>query len=146
LPDLKAGDVFVWKNYPLADHKDKEQRWFLYLGKNIFDELVYEITTTTQERHYVAGGSRVTNNFFRLPAGMGGLDRESVVDITQYFEKVPLKVFVHDNEKMEVKGKLTQSFADILLSHIKIAKNIAAVVKKDIYRCFVDAGFKVKNN
>ena len=50
--DLKAGDIFTWENYPVYFDKQKERRWFLFLGYRAIEAIVYQVTTTTQYEHY----------------------------------------------------------------------------------------------
>ncbi|GMO44437.1 MAG: hypothetical protein Pg6C_06300 [Treponemataceae bacterium] len=51
-PDLKAGDIITWENYPLQMNEIKPRRWFLYLGNQAVQAVVYQITATTQYQYY----------------------------------------------------------------------------------------------
>lgn len=141
--NLKAGDVFVWNNYPLFDHEFKPRRWFLFLGKNIIEKVVYQITATTQYKYYERGGAREKNNYFKISAGIGGFTSESIIDITNYFEPIPEDFVNKYEEDIESSGAITQDYVNILLKRIKIDRNIAGIIKKDIYRYFSEANFKV---
>ena len=140
---LKAGDVFTWQNYPLFIDEEKPQRWLLYLGHNSIQAIVYEITTTTQFRHYADGGSRVKNNFFKIPAGMGGLEKESILDLTKYFERIPEVLFNKCKADIEKKGTFTQDYINRFVKYLKQDRNIAKIIQKDICGYLRDAGFKV---
>jgi len=61
--------------------KFKSQRWLLYLGNNTIEAIVYQISTTTQYQHYNQDGDRKRNNYFELPAGMGGLEEKLILFI-----------------------------------------------------------------
>jgi hypothetical protein len=141
--DLKAGDIFTWENYPLFMDKNKPRRWLLYLGDNIVQAIVYEISTTTQFHHYKDGGNRLKHNFFILPAGMGGLDKESVLDLTNYFEGISESLFNKCKTDIEKKGTLTQDYINKFVKHLKIDQHIPNIIKKDIYGYLKEAGFNV---
>ena len=139
---LKAGDVFTWENYPLSMDKLKS-RWFLYLGNQPINAVVYQITTTTQCQHYAAGGRRAKNNFFTIPAGIGGLEKESVLDLS-FFYDIPEDLMNRHKADIQKKGCLTQDYASKFVKHLKDDRHILTVVKKDICRYLGEAGFKVK--
>jgi hypothetical protein len=140
---LKAGDVFIWDNYPLAMVQQKDRRWFILLGTQSIEQVVYEVTTTTQMLYYEPEGIRCKNNFFRIQAGIGGLIADSVVDFTQYFEQIPEKLINENKTNIHKQGTLPQTTINTLVKHIKNAKNISQMVKKDIYRCLRVSGFTV---
>jgi len=141
--DLKAGDIFSWQNYPLYMDEFKSQRWLLYLGNNTVDAIVYQISTTTQYQYYTEGGSRVKNNYFKIPAGMGGLPKESILDMTRFFEFVPEKLINKCKADITKTGKLNQDYINKFVNHLKKDQYIRPVFKKDIFRYLRDAGFKV---
>jgi hypothetical protein len=141
--DLKAGDIFTWENYPLFVTEQKKRRWFLFLGVRALEAIVYQVTTTTQYEHYKGNGSRVNNNFFKINAGVGGLLEESIVDLTTYFEKIPVKIFEDNKSDIEKKGTLNQDWINKLVKHITADRQIPKMEKKDIYGYLRDAGFKV---
>ena len=140
---LKAGDIFTWENYPLYTDELKDRRWLLYLGNRSIEAVVYEITTTTQYHYYEAGGSRIGNNYFRLPARTGGLEKESVLDLTLYFESIPECLMNKRKEDIEKKGSLSQDYVNKFVKHLKKDRHIIPVVKKDICGYLREAGFKV---
>jgi len=141
--DLKAGDIFTWQNYPLYMDEFKSQRWLLYLGNNTVDAIVYQISTTTQYQHYTDGGSRVKNNYFKIPAGIGGLPRESILDITRFFELVPENLLTKCKADITKTGTLNQDYINKFVNHLKKDQHIRPIFKKDIYNYLKDAGFKV---
>jgi hypothetical protein len=141
--DLKAGDVFTWENYPLFMDVSKPRRWLLYLGNNTVQAIVYQISTTTQFHYYQDGGNRLKHNFLILPAGMGGLDKKSVLDLTRYFEGIPESLFSKYKADIEKKGTLNQDYVNKFLKHLKNDRKIQLVIKKDICGYLRDAGFKV---
>jgi hypothetical protein len=140
---LKAGDIFTWQNYPLFMDEFKSQRWLLYLGNNTIQAIVYQITTTTQFQHYAEGGDRTRHNYFKIPAGMGGLTKESVVDLTKYFEQIPESLFIKFRADIEKTGSLNQDYINRFVKFLKIDRHIPNIIKKDIYGYLRDAGFKV---
>jgi len=140
---LKAGDVFQWENYPLFEHEPKNRRWFLFLGNQSLEGIVYEITTTTQYQHYEKTGKRHGHNYFTIQAGIAGLIVDSVVDITQYFDQLPEAVMNSDKENIKKTGTLPQDVVHTLVRHIKESKNIPQIVKRDIYGYLKEAGFAV---
>jgi hypothetical protein len=142
--ELKAGDIFTWENYPLAMVEQKDRRWFIYLGNPFIEAVVYEITTTTEKQYYQEGGKRHHNNFFTIPTGQGGLVRDSIVDLTMYFEEIPENLFNDNICNIQKQGTLSQDIINILVKHIKEDRNMANIVKKAIYNYLRDAGFTVK--
>ena len=141
--DLQAGDIFTWEDYPLFDHKQKERRWFLFLGHRVLDAIVYQVTTTTQYTHYQEKGKRAQHNFFKIDAGVGGLPENSIVDLTSYFERIPVKLIDDHKTAIEKKGTLNQDWVNKLIKHIKADKHIPNIEKKDIYGYLRNAGFRV---
>jgi hypothetical protein len=140
---LKAGDVFTWHNYPLYMDEFKAQRWLLYLGNQSIEAVIYQITTTTKFYHYEDGGNRVNNNFFKIPSGTGGLVRDSIVDLTAFFERISEKLINNCKNDIEKKGSLNQDYVNKLVSHIKKDRHIIQIVKKDIFSYLKDAGFRI---
>jgi len=140
--ELKAGDIFTWENYPLSMDKSKPRRWFLYLGNNIIQAIVYEITTTTKYEHYNQDGSRKNNNYFELPAKMGGLEKNSILDLS-FFEQIPESEFNRYKADISKKGTLTQDYINKFVKHLKKDQHIPNIVKKDICGYLRDAGFNV---
>jgi len=140
--DLKAGDIFTWQNYPYFFKEFKSQRWLLYLGNNTIEAIVYQISTTTQYQHYAQDGNRKNNNFFELPAGMGGLEEKSVLDFS-FIEVIPETDFNRCKADIIKRGSLTQDYVNKFVKHLKDDRHIQTIVKKDIYRYLRDAGFKV---
>jgi hypothetical protein len=140
--ELKAGDIFTWQNYPLFESEAKSQRWFLYLGNQTIEAIVYQITTTTQYQHYNKGGDRTKNNYFMIPAGMGGLTKESILDLN-FFESISESVINKFKADIGKTGSLNQDYVNKFVKHLKIDSHIITRVKKDIYGYLRDAGFKV---
>ncbi|MCL2374841.1 MAG: hypothetical protein FWC65_06330 [Treponema sp.] len=139
---LKAGDIFTWGNYPLYENEPKSRRWLLYLGSNSVQAFAYLITTTTQHQYYAEGGSRAKNNHFKIQAGVGGLERESVLDLA-FFETVPEDALVRCKAEIERKGSFKQDQVNRFMKHLERDAHIPRVVKKDICRYLGEAGFKV---
>ena len=140
---LKAGDIFTWQNYPLFMNEFKSQRWLLYLGNNSIDAMVYQISTTTQYQHYTDGGSRIKNNFFSIPSGMGGLPQESILDLTRFFECIPESLIDKYKSDIAKTGSLNQDYVNKFVNHLKKDRHIRPVFKKDIYRYLKEAGYRV---
>jgi hypothetical protein len=140
---LKAGDIFTWQNYPLYFDEFKTRRWLLYLGNNTIEAIVYQITTTTQYHHYTEGGNRTKNNFFKIPAKMGGLEQESILDLTAFFEPVPESLLNKFNADIEKTGTLSHDYINKFVNHLKKDRHIIPLIKKDIYRYLREAGFNV---
>ena len=139
---LKAGDIFTWENYPLFKNEFKPRRWFLYLGNNIIQAIVYEISTTTQYHHYNQNGIRKGNNYFELPAKMGGLEEKSILDLF-FFESIPESDFNKCKADINKKGALTQDYINKFVKHLKIDRHIPNIIKKDIYGYLREARFNV---
>jgi hypothetical protein len=140
---LKAGDVFIWTNYPIYLHTFKPRRWLLFLGYHSLEAVVYQVTTTTQYQHYESGGHRAGANFFEIAAGVGGLTKDSIVDLSTYFERIPEALLNSCKADIQKTGSLPQEYITILVKHIKDDKKIIPLIKKDIFRYLRDAGFTV---
>jgi hypothetical protein len=140
---LKAGDIFTWQNYPLYMNEFKSRRWLLFLGNHSLEAVVYQITTTTQYYHYEAGGDRLQNNFFKIPAGIGGLARDSILDLTAFFERIPDALLNKCKADIEKQGAFNQDYVNRFVKHLKDDRHILPMFKKDIYGYLRDAGFKV---
>ena len=141
--DLKAGDIFIWKNYPLYLEEFKSQRWLLYLGNHSLEAIIYQITTTTQYHHYREGGNRTKNNYFSIPAGLGGLEKESILDLTTFFELIPESLINQCKEAIEKKGTLNQDYINKFVNHLRKDRHISTIIKKDIFGYLRESGFKV---
>ena len=139
--DLKAGDIFIWQNYPYFFKETKSQRWILYLGNNTIEAIVYHISTTTQYQHYAQDGDRKNNNFFELPANLGGLEEKSILDL-RFFMPIPEADLNKCKADINKKGTLTQDYINKFVKHLKKDRHIQTIVKKDICRYLQDAGFK----
>jgi len=140
---LKAGDIFTWDNYPFFEHEEKTRRWFLFLGYQSIEAIVFQITTTTKLHYYQQGNKRENHNFFKLPANAGGLEQESIIDLTLYFEKRQEKDFADYQSDIHKQGTLKQDQINTLVKCIKNDKKISRIIKKDIFGYLKDAGFKV---
>jgi len=140
--ELKAGDIFTWKNYPYYTDKFKPQRWLLYLGNNSIEAVFYQITTTTQYQHYTQDGYRKSNNFFELQTGIGGLEEKSILDLS-FFVSMPEAYLNNHKSDITRRGTLPQEYINKFVKHLKIDRHIQTIVKKDIYRYLRDAGFTV---
>jgi hypothetical protein len=140
---LQAGDVFIWKNYPLYMDEFKSQRWLLYLGNQALEAMVYQITTTTQFHHYESGGNRLGHNFFKIPAGIGGLAIDSILDLTAFFERIPESLLNKCKTDIERTGAFNQDYVNKLVNHLKKDRHILPVFKKDIYGYLKAAKFLV---
>ena len=140
--ELKAGDIFTWQNYPLFMDEFKSQRWLLYLGHNSIQALVYQISTTTQYQHYISGGGRTGHNYFKMPAGTGGLTKESILDF-YFFEYVPETLLNQCKADITKTGSLNQDVINKFIKHLKIDTHISKIIKRDISGYLRTAGFKV---
>jgi len=140
--ELKAGDVFTWQNYPYFFKEFKPQRWLLYLGNNSIEAIIYQITTTTQYQHYTQDGNRKNNNFFEIPAGIGGLEEVSILDFS-FFESIPETDLNRCKDDITKRGTLSQDYINKFIKHLKNDRHIQTIVKKDIYRYLREAGFSV---
>jgi len=112
------------------------------LGNNSIEAIVYQISTTTQYQHYSQDGNRKNNNFFEIPAGMGGLEEKSILDFS-FFESIPENDFNKYKADITKRGSLTQDYVNKFIKHLKSDRHVQTIVKKDIYRYLQDAGFKV---
>lgn len=140
--DLKAGDIFTWQNYPLFMDDFKPQRWLLYLGNQSVEAIVYQISTTTQYQHYNEGGDRAKNSYLTIPAGVGGLIKESILDLS-FFESVPESLLNRCKTDIQRMGSLNQDYVNKFVSLLKKDRHIPQKVKKDIYAYLREARFKV---
>ena len=95
--------------------------------------MVFQITTTTKLYYYQQGNKRVNHNFFRLTANTGGLEQDSIIDLTLYFEKRTAKDFTDYQSDINKQGTLKQDQINTLVSCIKKDKKISQIIKKDIY-------------
>ena len=140
--ELKAGDIFTWQNYPLFMDEFKSQRWLLYLGCNSIQAIVYQISTTTQYQHYLEGGGRTGHNYFKIPAGTGGLTAESILDF-YFFEYVSEILLNQCKADIKKTGSLNQDDINRFLKYLKKDTHISKIVKRDISSYLRNAGFKV---
>ena len=140
--ELKAGDIFAWQNYPLFMKEFKSQRWLLFLGCNSVQAIVYQISTTTQYRHYIEDGGRTRHNYFKIPAGMGGLTVESILDF-YFFEYVHEALLNQCKAEIKKTGSLNQDNINRFIKCLKKDTHISKIIKRDISGYLSDAGFKV---
>ena len=139
---LKAGDIFTWQNYPLFTNEFKSQRWLLYLGNNSIEAIVYQLTTTTQYQHYIEGGGRTGHNYFKIPAGTGGLTTESILDF-YFFEYVPETLLNQCKADIKKTGSLNQDDINRFIKYLKKDTHISKIIKRDISGYLKDVGFKI---
>ena len=138
-----AGKIFIWNKYPFFKYEEKERRWFLCLGNSNLDEVVFQVTTTTQLKYYTQDGKRAKNNYFHLKAGMGGLERDCVVDLSLYYEKIRHDDMNNAKNDIDPKDLLKQDQINTLVRHIAQDRDIIKIEKKAIYQYLREAGFKV---
>jgi hypothetical protein len=144
---LKPGDIFLWDNCPFREQTNSplKKRWFILLGFFKIEKQVFIVTTTTRFEHYGPGNPRQNNVYFKLPAGAGGLVRDSIVDLTQDFQDI----YLHDLEKgkdaISKEGTLSQDNINTLTNNIEKARNIPKIIKRKIYECLRESGFKVNH-
>lgn len=138
-----AGKIFIWNKYPFFKYEEKERRWFLCLGNSNLDEIVFQVTTTTQLEYYKQDGKRTKNNYFHLKAGMGGLERDCVVDLSLYYEKRSHNDMNNAKDDIDPKDLLKQDQINTLVRHIAQDRNIIKIEKKAIYQYLRESGFKV---
>ena len=120
----------------------KSQRWLLYLGCNSIQAIVYQISTTTQYQHYVEGGGRTGHNFFKIPAGIGGLTAESILDF-YFFDSIHESLLNKCKADIEKTGSLTQDYINKFMNQLKKDQHIPKIIKRDISGYISKAGFKV---
>lgn len=140
---LNAGKIFIWNNYPFFECEEKDRRWFLFLGNCIITDFIFQVTTTTQTDYYIKGGRRALNNHFALKTGDGGLEKDCIIDLTMYYEKLPHVEINNFTSKIDPKTLLTQEKVNILVKHIVVDKDIIGIEKKTIYQCLRNSGFKI---
>ena len=121
----------------------KSQRWLLYLGNQSLEAMVYQITTTTKLEYYTGSGKRVKHNYFKIPAKIGGLEKDSILDLTLFFECIPESLMNKCKIDIEKKGSFKQDYINKFVKHLKIDPHILPIVKKDIYRYLREAGYQV---
>lgn len=141
---LNAGKIFIWNHYPFCDHEEKNRRWFLCLGSSIIQELLFQVTTTTKLEYYQPLGKREKNNFFKLKAGMGGLEQDCIVDLTLYYEKRTHHEINEHKKNIDPKDLLKQEQINTLVNHLVKDRNIIRIEKKSIYQYLRDSGFSVR--
>lgn len=129
--ELKAGDVFTWENYPLADNI-KSRRWFVFLGYNHLNAIYYEVTATTQLQYYTENGSRARNSYLRIPSGIGGLPEDSIIDIDQWFEDLPEGVMKQYKNDIAKQGRLPKEYISKLEKCVNESRRLPKIIKKDI--------------
>jgi hypothetical protein len=145
--NLKPGDIFSWNNCPfrVKDDQPLKKRWFVLLGYFVIDARIFVITTTTRDEHYGPGKPRQGHVYCRLPAGAGGLIRDSIADFTQDFQEIYPPGFEKGRADIVKTGTLEQDQIDSLVNCLNKAKNIPKIIKKRVYECLRDAGFKVNS-
>jgi hypothetical protein len=142
---LKPGDVFTWDNYPFnASTQKVKKRWLILLGYFIIDETVFVVTTTTRFEQYGKGNSRERHVYFDFPAGTGGLAQNSIVDFSQDFQSnIPLSAFKQCKPDIAKTGTLNQDNINKLINFLEKAPTIAKIIKRRIYECLRESGFKI---
>lgn len=142
---LKPGDVFTWDNYPFnAATQDVKKRWLILLGYFVIEEIVFVVTTTTRFEQYGKGNPRERHVYFNFPAGTGGLAKDSIVDFSQDFQSnIPLSAFKQCESDITKIGTLNQENINKLIIFLKKTPTIAKIIKRRIYECLKDSGFKI---
>jgi hypothetical protein len=142
---LKPGDVFTWDNYPFnAAAQSVKKRWLILLGYFAVDEFVFVVAATTRFEHYGKGSLRERHVYFDFPAGTGGLAQNSIIDFSQDFQGgIPLSAFKQRQSDITKTGTLTQDNINKLLNFLEKAPTIAKIIKRRIYECLRESGYKV---
>jgi hypothetical protein len=142
---LKPGDVFAWDNYPFnAAAQSVKKRWLILLGYFAVNEFAFVVTATTRFEHYGKGKIREHHVYFDFPAGVGGLAQNSIIDFSQDFQgDIPLSAFKQCQSDIAKTGTLTQDDINKLLNFLERTPTIARIVKKRIYECLRESGYKV---
>lgn len=143
--ELKPGDIFTWDKCPFREKADEppKKRWFILLGYLVIEERVFVVTTTTRLEHYGSGNPRRDHTYCKLPVGAGGLIRESIVDFSQDFQEIYLNGFEKGKADIAKIGTLKQDHLNIVVSCLDKANRIPKIIKKRVYECLREAGFKV---
>ncbi|MDR1466668.1 MAG: hypothetical protein LBI40_03520 [Treponema sp.] len=142
---LRAGDVLSWNDCPFRAKKDEplKKRWFIVLGYFTIEEQIFVVTTTTRQEHYGVGKPRESHVYFRLPAGSGGLIQDSIVDLSQDFQEIHLSGLERSKSDIIKEGTLKQETVNTLVKHLEKTNRISKIVKKRIYECLKDVGFRI---
>jgi hypothetical protein len=142
---LKPGDVFTWDNYPFnAVMQNVKKRWIILLVYFRVDETVFVVTTTTRFEHYGKGKQRERHVYFEFPVGTGGLAQKSIIDLSQDFQNdIPLSAFKKYQSDITKTGTLNQDNINRLINFLEKAPTIAKIIKRRIYECLREAGYKV---
>jgi hypothetical protein len=142
---LKPGDVFTWDNCPFREQEGSplKKRWFVLLGFFMIESQIFVITTTTRFEHYGPGNPRQNHVYFKLPAGAGGLSRDSIVDFSQDFQDIYLSGFEKGKTDISKEGTLSQDTINSLVNCLEKERRISKIIKRKIYECLRESGFKV---
>jgi hypothetical protein len=142
---LKPGDVFTWDNYPFnAAMQNVKKRWLILLGYFAVNETVFVVTTTTRFERYGKGNPRERHVYFDFSAGIGGLAQNSIIDFSQDFQSdIPLSAFRECQSDIVKTGRLGQDDINRLLNFLEKTPTIAKIIKRRIYECLGESGYKV---
>jgi hypothetical protein len=142
---LKPGDVFSWDKCPFRAKSDDppKKRWFILLGYLTIEGKIFVITTTTRFEHYGPGNPRQNHNYCKLPAGAGGLIRDSIVDFSQDFQQIHINGFEQGKTDIVKTGTLKQEAINTVVNCLEKEDRVSKIIKKRVYECLRDAGFKI---
>ena len=140
--NFNVGDVLLWKNFPLKkDEKSPiKDRLFVFLGKTSYGNIpvfFFMITTTTQTEHFDAGGDRASHCFFRISAGKGNLDEESIIDFDyDLYTDITETAIEKYSDDISVIGNLDNETKRNIYNKLITSKRISPKIIKDIHSSY----------
>lgn len=141
---MRVGTVFFWNRYQRHPTADPKGRWFIYFGKTVYglQPLLYHIGTTTTQLHYYRNdGIRKNNIIVQFTAKECGFESDCILDIDRdIFSDNANRI--EGNSEIHIKGQIPDAKLRDIYLLISKSRNVAKMVKRDIFFCFRSDGIK----
>jgi len=137
---LKAGDIFIWHNFPYQTDKNIKSRPFVFLGRTELHSVPFYffMRTTTTKKHE-------GKIYFELPkTEITCLDTDSRIDFSFKMNSFPLETMAVFKQDLNCIGKLPQYKVNELIKMIEKDKYVSKITIKEIKNSFCNSGYIIK--
>ena len=142
---LEIGTILRWDNFPLPRYgNETKSRWFIYIGETgLFSQIaiIYLGTTTTQEDHFQAGGTRSGHSHFKFETRQfPEFEEDCILDFDDPPYPIEKKRFLEKQCDISVKGKLREETMRMIYNQFLRSGSCSKMIMLDIHDSFNKAG------
>lgn len=142
---LNVGDVIRWENYPDPRYGTEiKARWFICIGKtDIFSQptFFYTFTTTTQNNHFLPGGSRYGHDHFLFKTSeFPFFTEDCILDYEEPLIPIRQDQLNRYKEDIQLMGRLDQDRIRMIYNKLLKSQNCSKIILRDIHSSLNNAG------